>query len=110
MNFYIGSSISDINIKDDNIEFSDELVDYIYKLDKQNSFDMSKLYEIDPYHDFVISKKDLPQIIDICKYIIDRSLLEGYREQEEGGEMLHNLLKIAQKALQKDLGLISIGD
>lgn len=110
MNFYIGNSVNDIDIQDVNVEFSDELIDYIYKLGKQNSFDMSKLYEIDPYHDIEISKGDLPQIIYICEYILDMSLIEDYKERDEGKEMLYNLLEIAQKALKKDLGLVSIGD
>lgn len=110
MNFYIGNLINEIDLKSDNAELSDELVDYIYKHDKQNSYDLSKLYEIDPYDDVEIPEKDLPQIINICKYIIDTALLEGYEEQEEGTEMLRNLIEIAQAAIQKNMGLVSIGD
>lgn len=110
MNFYIGNSVNDIDMQDVNAEFSDELIDYIYKLSKKNIFDMSKLYEIDPYHDTEIPKRDLPQIIYICKYILNMSLIEGYKERDKGKEMLYDLLEIAQKALKKDLGLVSIGD
>ena len=42
MNFYIGNSIDEIDEQDVNVEFSDELIDFIYKLSKQESFDMSK--------------------------------------------------------------------
>ena len=42
MNFYIGNSIEDIDEQDLNVEFSDELIDFIYKLSKQVSFDMRK--------------------------------------------------------------------
>lgn len=62
MNFYIGNSIGKIDKQDVNVEFSDKLINFIYKLRGQVSFDMSKLYEI------------------------------------------------AQKALSRGLGLISIGD
>lgn len=110
MNFYIGNLINDINVQDVNVEFSDELIDYIYKLSKFYCFDMSKLYKIDPYHDIVISKRDLPEIICICQYILKMSLLENYKEKDEGEEMLHNLLELAQIALKRNLGLVSIGD
>ena len=62
MNFYIGNSIGKIDKQDVNVEVSDKLINFIYKLRGQVSFDMSKLYEI------------------------------------------------AQKALSRGLGLISIGD
>lgn len=31
MNFYIGNSIDEINEQDVNVEFCDELIDFIYK-------------------------------------------------------------------------------
>lgn len=47
MNFYIGNSIKEINIKDENVEFSDELLNYIYKICKKNHVKMNnKLHEI----------------------------------------------------------------
>lgn len=110
MNFYIGSSINDINKQADNVEFSDELIDFIYKMRKHVSLNMSKLYEIDPYSDVVIPKNELSQIIEICKYILDTSLLQTYDAMEEGTQMLQALIDIAQKAISRDLGLISIGD
>ena len=42
MNFYIGNSIDEINEQDVNVEFCDELIDFIYKMSGQVSFDMSK--------------------------------------------------------------------
>ena len=61
MNFYIGNSIDEINEQDVNVEFCDELIDFIYKMSGQVSFDMSKLYQIDPYDDVEVSKNDLFQ-------------------------------------------------
>lgn len=110
MNIYIGNSLSEINTGDDNVEFSDELMDFIYKLRTKNVFDMNKLYEIDPYADVEISKMDLPRIIDICNYILRESLLEDYVEQDEGTGMVLDLIQIAQKALKEDRGLVSVGD
>lgn len=110
MNFYIGNSINEIDEQDVNVEFSDELLDFVYKLSKHSSFDMSKLYEINPYVDVEISKSDLSQIIEICNYILDTSLLQNYEEPDEGNQMLKDLVEIAQKAQSRDLGLVSIGD
>lgn len=110
MNFYIGNSLSEINIGEDNVEFSDELMDFIFKLGTKNVPDMNKLYEIAPYSDVEISIMDLPPIIDICNFILRESLLEDYEEPDEGTEMLLNLVQIAQKALKEETGLVSVGD
>ena len=71
---------------------------------------MSKLYQIDPYDDVEVSKNDLFQMAEICKYILDTALLQDYGEPDEGRRMLQNLLEIIQKAMSRDLGLVSIGD
>lgn len=110
MNFYIGNSIDEIKEQDYNVQFSDELIDFIYKLKAEVSFDMYQLCEINPYDDVEISKNDLKQIIRICKCILDNKLLCDYDEPDEGNQMLKDLVELAQKALLKDLGLISIGD
>lgn len=110
MNFYIGNSINEVNEQDVNVEFSDELIDFIYKSSKQVPFDMSKLHEIDPYDDVEVSINDLSQIIEVCNYILDASLLQNYKEPDEGSKMLQDLVEIAQKAMSRDLGLVSIGD
>ena len=110
MNFFIGDSIKEINEQDNNIIFSDELVDYIYKMRNYATCDMSKLYQIHPYSDVEISKNDLPQIIEICEYILDAEMLINFDKSNEGIEMVKNLLEIAQMALSRNQGLVSIGD
>jgi hypothetical protein len=110
MNFYIGNSIEEINEQDYNIEFSDDLINYIYQIRNNVSCDMSKLYQINPYSDVEVSQNDLPQIIAICKYILDTEMLKNYDESNEGTHMVEDLLDIAQNALSRNLRLISIGD
>lgn len=73
MNFYVGNSIDEIDEGDVNVEFSDELINFIYKMREQVSFDMSKLYQIDPYDDVEVSENDLSQIVEICNCILDTS-------------------------------------
>lgn len=110
MNFYIGNSIKKINKQDVNVDFSDELIDFIYQLSKKSSFDMRRLYEIDPYDDTVIPPNDLPEIIKICQYLLAESLLRGYAEPDEGRKMLQGLAGIAEKAISNNSGLVSVGD
>ena len=110
MNFYIGDSIDEIDEQDVSVEFSDELIDFIYKMSGRVSFDMSKLYKIDPYDDVEVSKNDLPQIVEICKSILDSALLQDYEKPDEGRQMLQDLLEIIKKATIRELGLVSIGD
>lgn len=43
MNFYIGNSISVLDISEDNVEFSDELLEFIYEKGKRLSFATDKL-------------------------------------------------------------------
>lgn len=112
MNFYIGNSTDEINVQDDSVEFSDELQHFIYKMEMrgQISIDVSKLYQIDPYDDVEVPKKDLPQIAEICNYFLGTELLQNYKEPDEGRQMLQDLLEITQKAMSRDSGLVSIGD
>lgn len=110
MNFYIGNSINEINEQDFNVEFSDELIDYIYKMRERTSCDMSKLYQIDPYDDVEVSKNDLQQVAEICKYILVTDVLQSYDEPNEGLQMVQDLLEIIKKALKRNSGLVSIGD
>lgn len=109
MNFYIGNSIDEIEEQDTNIEFSDDLIDFIYKFRRKMLYDARKLYRINPYSDVEISKNDLPQIIEICEYILNASF-QNYQDLEEGEQMLKNLIEISQKAITENSGLISIGD
>ena len=110
MNFYIGNSVDEIDRQEATVEFSDELINFIYQMREQVAFDMSKLYKIDPYDDVEISENDLSQIIEICNYILDISLLQNYKELEEGKQMVQDLVEIAHRAMSRGLGLISIGD
>lgn len=110
MNFYIGDLIETVDVRSANVEFSDELMEFIYKLSKYAPLDMSKLYGIDPYKDVEVPKNDLCSIIEICNYILDASLFQNYKKAVEAEKMLQDLIKIAKEAISRDLGLISIGD
>lgn len=92
------------------MEFSDDLIGFIYKLREQVSIDMSKLYEINPYDDVEISINDLSQFVEICNYILGKSLLRNYGESVEGNKMLLDLTGIAKKAFSRGKGLVSVGD
>ena len=110
MNFYIGNSVKDINLNNKNIEFSDELIGYIYSSRDEVLFDMSKLYDIDPYDDVVILADDIQLIINTCKSILVSTILKDVRESEIWTIMLNELINMAQQALSMETGIVSIGD
>ena len=110
MNFYIGNFVKDINLNNKNIEFSDELIEYIYNSRDKVLFDMSKLYDIDPYDDVVILADDIQLIINTCKSILVSTILKDARESEIWTIMLNELINMAQQALSMETGIVSIGD
>lgn len=110
MNFYIGSSKSNLDISGDNIEFSDELLNFIYQKRKELSCNTDKLCRINPYADTEIPFDDLPQIIEICSCFLNQDFLHKDRCMGEWEQMLTGLIEIAQEAVFRGLGLISIGD
>ena len=71
-----------------------------------NLTDLYFTYESDPYDDIEISKKDLLQLVEICKYILDVALFQNYEKPNEGIQMLQDWTEIAQKAMSRDLGLV----
>lgn len=97
-------------MNNENIEFSDELIGYIYSSRDEVLFDMSKLYDIDPYDDVVISRDDIQLIISACNSILTSTILEGTRELEVWTAMLNNLINMAQQALSMETGRVLIGD
>lgn len=109
MNFYISDSVDNIKINDYNVEVSDELVDFIYSLKKIIPFKRNILYSIDPYSDVEISLKDIPEIIDICNYLLDSSLLDFYSE-DGVKETLRDLSELSVLAIREGKNIISIGD
>ena len=97
MNFYIGNSINSLDVTQDNVEFSDELLDFICKKGKQLSYDMGKMYEIDPYDDLEISSTDLPLLIESCSRFLHNSILQDYSDPDEGIQTMEEFIQIAQQ-------------
>lgn len=54
--------------------------------------------------------KVLRDIIQICNRILDSMLLEGYKDEREGIQMINNFIELGQETLRRDMGLVSIGD
>ena len=110
MNFYVGDSISTIDINDYNIEFSVELLNFIYENAKSIPCDTNILLKINPYTDTFIPLVNLPQIIKICNYLLNHELFLRELRLNEWTQMLTGLVEIAQDAILKGSGLLSIGD
>lgn len=110
MNFYVGRSLDELNISDDNIEFSDMLLQYLYRIRNHVDFNMKELYSIDPYGDTVITRQKIQRLHDICRQVLLHRLLAKYEAPEEGTESIQGLMKQCETALKNDMALISIGD
>lgn len=110
MNFYIGNSIDSLDVSGENIEFSDELLDFICRKGKGLSCHTDKLCKINPYADAVIPLVDLPQIMEICSCFLHQESLQKGQYRDEWKQMLTGLMEIAQEAIYRGMGLISIGD
>jgi len=110
MNFYMGESFEKIDYDRGDVEFEDELLDFIYKMSKREHYNMSALCNINPYGDTVISQGDLPQIISICNRILENDLLERYKDYEGGMKAVRNLHEMSKSALGSGKGLVVLGD
>ena len=110
MNFYIGNSIDEIKFDDYNIEFSDDLLQYMYNHRKLISVDLKILFEIDPYSDTFLEYEYVKEINNICSLIIETDIIKGYDDYDEGIEMINDLLQITNLALLNKKGLVIIGD
>ena len=110
MNFYIGNSIDEIKSDDYNIEFSDDLLQYMYNHRELISVDLKILFEIDPYSDTFLEYEYVKEINNICSLIIETDIIKGYDDYDEGIEMINDLLQITNLALLNKKGLVIIGD
>lgn len=110
MNFYIGNSIDEIKFDDYNIEFSDDLLQYMYNHRELISVDLKILFEIDPYSDTFLEYEYVKEINNICSLIIETDIIKGYDDYDEGIEMINDLLQITNLALLNKKGLVIIGD
>lgn len=110
MDFYIGNSIENIDIKKNNVRFSDDLIQYIYNQRLKTDYDLSKLYSIDPYKDVVISNEDILGILQICNFILDSSIMDAYGIEDDGELEIKALAELMQAALKTGDSIVSIGD
>lgn len=110
MNFYVGSSINDLDLNDENIEFSDELIEYIYQNKTKLNFDVSSLSQIDPYADVLINNDEVENILIVCNNLLKADVLKKYEDIDEAKDSLTGLTYLCRLALSNNLSLISIGD
>lgn len=113
MNFYIGNTVSDIDLNDINVEFRDDLLEYIYNLKGRTELNVESLIKIDPYSDVIISNDEVSIIVEICDYLVKTLLFKDYDDQDEAMEAMEALMQLRELgklAIEKEMGLISIGD
>lgn len=109
MNFYIGNTIEDLKINDRNVEFSDDLLEYLNKNKRIFGLEEFVLQEIDPYDDTVIENSQLQQWLSMCDSIVSSNILEQYEDLDET-RSVEELIVLINEALNNNLNLIVIGD
>ncbi|MCR4782057.1 MAG: hypothetical protein K5851_04865 [Lachnospiraceae bacterium] len=109
MNFYIGNTIEDLKINDRNVEFSDDLLEYLNKNKRIFGLEEFVLQEIDPYDDTVIDNSELQQWLSMCDSIVSSNILEQYEDLDET-RSVEELIVLINEALNNNLNLIVIGD
>lgn len=109
MNFYIGNTIEDLKINDRNVEFSDDLLEYLNKNKRIFGLEEFVLQEIDPYDDTVIDNSELQQWLSMCDSIVSSNILEQYEDLDETRNV-EELIVLINEALNNNLNLIVIGD
>lgn len=110
INFYIGGSINDLDVRDNNVEFNDELLDFICKKSKELAFRADEICNLNPYADTEIPLTCLPQIVNTCHYLLDSAIFENHPNSGEWSYMVRDLIEISERAMIKGSGLICIGD
>ncbi|MCM1507483.1 MAG: hypothetical protein NC177_10175 [Ruminococcus flavefaciens] len=114
MNIYIGNSLEEITKQNYNIEFSDELLHYLYINRNKISIDMSALFEINPYSDSILKYQNIIKIQNICERLTNIETAEIFQSYEygydEAFDSVDGLRNMAKKALSENKCLIFIGD
>ena len=103
MNFYIGKSVSDVDPTDENAEFCIELTEYLYSL--RSELNASTLLSIDPYADTVLDSKTTAKLHDECSKLLCAQCIT-----DECKIALSNLVELLLFALNKNTGVVVIGD
>ncbi|MDR0949639.1 MAG: hypothetical protein LBM69_09015 [Lachnospiraceae bacterium] len=108
MNFYLGYSIEQIDMNDRNVELNDEMIEYLYSLEKMISF--KSFFTIDLYTDTVLKEKDLIDIISMCRSLMDEHVLNDYYEKEALISTIGELSDLCCEAIKQCKKVIVIGD
>lgn len=138
MKLYIGNSIDEIkenkknNYKDDFVIVTIELYEFIVLLCRELSIDTRKLY-IEPYGVTEVPSEEVVGFINIFKEVLDSESIEFYADkwrdepkfrrifegidfdydglnEEEAILSIKNIIKMGERAIKQDKGLVSIGD
>lgn len=110
MNFYIGNGDLKINYNDYNVRFSDDFSEFLYQHRNDLKIDMTWLFALDPYDDDFIPSEAMVIVRESCISLLDNKVLLEYKFVDDAKKMLQDTCNIAEKAMEKGVGLVSIGD
>ena len=105
MEFYLGESITEVNVNGNCVEISDELLDFLSLNSKTISVDISSIMSINPYGDEIIPKEKIEEL-----YFLSIALKKLDMFDYEFLEMLVGLETITRTALDSNCTIVSIGD
>lgn len=108
MNFYVGNSIEQLNVKEINVELDDEMVEYLYSI--KEIIPYTAFFSLDPYSDTVIEKEDISDIILMCEYVLKEQVLNEYNESDELIFTIKELNDLCCKAINQCEKITVIGD
>lgn len=110
MNFYIGDSMKELDINDRNIEYNDDLYQFVYESRKRLESNIQVLFEIDQFSDVLIPFNKVKELEAACQSILNSNILANYDDHDEAKATIQGLFDLCKDAYNLNIGLISIGD
>ncbi len=108
MNFYIGNSIKQLDVSENNVELDDDMMEYLYSIKIIIPF--IAFFNINPYADTIIEGEDITDIISMCEYAINEQILNDYGESDELIVAINELHTLCCNAIKQCKKIVAIGD
>lgn len=105
MDFYLGNNMEELNINDNCVNLSDELLEYLSVNARKISADLTVLFSIDPYHDEVVYTNEIYKLFYLCEDLEKINL-----PNSEFRNSIVALKKMAEIAIKTNRNIISLGD
>lgn len=105
MDFYLGKNIQELNVNDNCVSLSDELLEYLSANIRNIPLDLTVLFSIDPYHDEVVYTNEIYKLFYLCEGLEELNL-----PNSEFKKSIVALKKMTEIAIKTNCNIISLGD